>query len=230
MASIIKEKKEIWSDKIEFLRESKKFFSKMKYRGINLWPVMAPAIYESYVAPVKNKKESAKDFFRYFFLQERIKFPEVGGSGILASFAMNRKDHHEFFLKSIEKLKENVLLIDMYGTKNKDKKDRFSLRFPNVILFLKLLINFNKNSLKKVLDTKYWSILAHTTYICSQIKRFERKMNEYNLKAYVSFCSQASEEETIITLISKKNNVPTFTLQHGFIIDYPYFGTPVLLS
>ena len=40
---------------------------------------------------------------------------------------------------------------------------------------------------------------------------------KYLPKAYISFCSSAFPEEGIMTLICKKNKIPTFTMQHGFL-------------
>jgi hypothetical protein len=222
--------KDFWSEKIPFIKNLKDFFSQIEHKGINLWPIMADETYTFYRNQDVKFFERFARKIKYLFFREN--YLVVGSpGGILASYFMPRKDHHDFFLKAIEKFHENeLLLLDCYENKMKNPLLRGSFNFPNLVLLFKIWRKFKKAKLKDTLG-KYYSLFLTRTYSrFRKIEQFYEIYNKYTPCAHIAFCSQAFGEDSIITLIHKKEGKPTFNLQHGFTIEYPDFNPISVLN
>jgi len=213
----------LWNEKIPFIKEAKEFYSKINYKGINLWPIMAGEVYMFQSFPIKNKSE--KFFFILKFLFTIDKFNIHGRKGnIFVSYPDSREDHHTLLIKSIEKFpKKEITLLDNYNWKKNKSIFKYKFRFPNPILLFKIWKKFKKENIKKVFGKNYLYFLMRTYFRYKQIKILEKIYNKFNPKAHIAFCSQAFAEDTILTLLAKKNKKPTFTLEHGFIPNFSYF-------
>ncbi len=222
--------KDLWSEKIPFIKTLKEFFSKMEHRGIGLWPIMADETYTFYKNQNVGFFERFAKKIKYLFFKEHYPVKGIPG-GILASYFMPRKDHHEFFLKAIEKFPEDkILLLDCYENKLKNLFLRGHFSFPNLPLLFGIWKKFREANLKATLG-KYYSLFLTRTYSrFRKIEQFYEIYNEYAPKAYIAFCSQAFGEDSIMTLIHKKERRPTFNLQHGFTIEYPDFNPISILN
>jgi len=220
-----------WHEKIPFLKKSKEFFNKIIYKDINLWIVMAGEIYIYYENSEKIWWRKIAMIFKSLFTLD--KFEIIGNSGnIFVSYIMARDDHHLLVEKSIEDFPKNqVTILDACEYKKKKSFFKYLYRFPDIFLIYKIWKKFKNSDMKVVLGRdKYYFFLARTYFRCKQIDQFEKIYSQYKPKAYLAFCSSAFAEETILTLICKKNNVPTFTLQHGFIVEYNVFSPSSILS
>ncbi len=221
----------LWNERIPYIKTMKDFYLNMNYHGLNLWPIMANDVYTYYRNQEhRTKKERFSFIIKSFFIKDN--FPILGKEkGILASYFWNRKDHLELFNKSIEAFsKKELILIDCFEYKNKKSILKYSLNFPNIFLIIKLMRLFKKNKLKKILNKNYHFFIARTYLRHQEIRQFENILNKFNPRAYIAFCSQASEGDAILTLLAKKRNIPSFTLQHGLIVDYPNFQPMELLK
>lgn len=221
----------LWSEKIPYIKKLKEFYSHLEHKGINLWPIMANEVYTYY----KNQEQRTEKEIKLFILKSlffKDNFPINGKKGgILVSFFMPRKDHRELVYKTIESIpKEDITLLDCYDYKQKNPFWRSSIRLPNIFLLWKLFRLFKKNNLKKILGKRYYFFIARTYLRYKEINQFGKIFEKYAPKAHLAFCSQASEGDAILTLIAKKNNIPTFTLQHGLIVDYPQFQSVEILK
>ncbi len=216
-------KKLFWQDKIPFLKKSKEFFKKLNHRGINLWPVMAGELYMFQETPIENKFEKFLMMIKFIFTMDKFNI-DYGKNRILVSCPIAREDHHNLVLKSIEKFpKKEIALLDNYYWKKKTSFLKYLFRLPDLVLLLNLWRQFKKYNMKKVFGKHYLFFLTRTYFRCKQIERLERIYNKLNPKAHIAFCSQTFVEDTILTLFAKKNKKPTFTMEHGFVPNYPYF-------
>jgi len=217
-----------WSEKIPYLKKMKGFYSKMSYKGIPLWPIMATEIYTFYKNQEIGKFERILKEIKYLFVEEKYLIQGEKGKTFVTYF-MPRKDHHKLVFKTIEKFpKKEITLLDCYNQKKQNPFLRGSFKFPNLFLLFKIWNKFRKAKVKKTLG-KYYSLFLTRTYSRhKEIKNFYKIYNKYSPKAHISFCSSSFAEETIFTLICKKHKIPTFTLQHGFFTDFEYFTPPVL--
>ncbi|MCH7850067.1 MAG: hypothetical protein IH845_00285 [Nanoarchaeota archaeon] len=219
-----------WDQKILFIKESKKFYSKISYKGISLWPIMAPEVYVYYKSPEKVPWRKIAMILKCLFTKDKFNIKGKKGN-ILASYIMARKDHHNLVKKALEKFpKKDITMLDAYEYKKSNSPFKVSYKIPNIFLLYKIWKKFKKSNMKEVLEDKYFFFIARTYFRYKQIEQFQKIYEEYTPKAYISFCSQAFPEEAILTLICKNNNVPTFTLQHGFIIEYPRFHAASILQ
>jgi len=217
-----RKEKEFWSEKIPYIKKLKGFYSKIEYKGVNLWPVMAGDVYPYYYFSHLDKEEEPSLFKRLLINIKSIFFRDnfpVGGNGkILVSYFMPRKDHYELIEKALSKFPEKDLVwIDAFKYKQKNILLRGKIRFPNVLFLFGIWNKFRKAKLKKILKNYYWFYIFKTYFRCRQIEDLEKIFNKINPKAYISFCSSAFPEEAILTLLCKKQKIPTFTLQHGFL-------------
>lgn len=211
------EKPVYWSEKIPYIKKLKEFYSKINYKEINLWPIMANDVYTYYKnQEQRTKKEIFMETLKNFFLIDNLK---INGKSkkIFATYFMARKDHHEFFLKAISDFKKNeISVLDFYEEKVKNPLLRSRIIFPDIFLFFKIFIKYRGAKLKKILGKHYWLFISKLYHRYKQINQFGRIYMKYSPKAYISFCSSAFPEEAIFTLLCKKNNIPSFNLQHGF--------------
>ena len=220
-----------WFEKIPFIKQSKHFFEKLGYEDINLWPVMAGEVYTYYQPPEKVWWRKIAMIFKCIFTLDRFDISGKRGN-IFASFIMARDDHHLLVEKALEKFpKKDLTILDACEYKKKESPLKFSYHFPDLFLLLRIWNKFRKFNMKKVLgENKYYFFIARTYFRCKQISQFQKIYEKYKPRAYISFCSQAFPEEGIMTLICKKYNVPTFTMQHGFIIKYDIFSPTAVLN
>ena len=211
------ENKILWQNKIPFLKKSKKFFKKLEYKGINLWPVMAGEIYMFQNSPIENKFEKFLMIIKFLFTMDKFNI-NGGKNRILVSCPIAREDHHNLIIKSTEKFPpEQITFLDNYYWKKKKSITKYVFRLPDIILLFNLWRKFKKNDMKKVFNKHYLFFLTRTYFRYKQIESLERIYDKFKPKAHIAFCSQAFAEDTILTLIAKKNKKPTFTMEHGFI-------------
>lgn len=210
-------KNELWSDKIPYIKTMKEFYSKLEYKGLNLWPIMANDIYTYYQnQEQRTKKEKTLETFKNFLLLDRIKTSGEKNK-ILATYFMARKDHHLFFLNALKQFNEEELnILDFYEKKIKSPLKRSKISFPKFFLLLKIIHKFKKEKLKEILGDNYWLFVSKTYLRHKQINQFEKIYKKYNPRGYIAFCSAAFPEEAILTLFCNKDDIPTFSLQHGF--------------
>lgn len=209
-------KKDLWSEKIPFLKNLKEFFSGIEYKGINLWPLMASECYKYYVDPAEKGMKRYLMYFKFLFTKDRFRV-KGDRNKILCSYLMPREDHHELFLKAISGFSpEEIAVIDEYNYKKSTSPLKFRFRLPDIILLNYLHNKFKKAGLKKTLGDKIGHIFLRTYFRCKQIEQIQKIYNKYKPRGYVAFCSSSFPEEAMFTLMCKKDKVPTFTLQHGF--------------
>ncbi|MEM3091177.1 MAG: hypothetical protein QXU39_00775 [Candidatus Pacearchaeota archaeon] len=213
-----------WSEKIPYIKELKDFYSGIEHKGINLWPVMAGDVYTYYYFSHIDKIEEPKKIKRFFIGLKSLFFGdkfEIKGNGkILVSYFMHRKDHYDLIKSAVSYFPEGDLIwIDSFKYKQKNILFRWSIIFPNIFLLLRIWFIFRKKKLKKILKNYYWFYILKTYSIYNQIDNLEKIIYDIKPRAYISFCSSAFDKEAILTLLCKKNSVPTFTLQHGFFSD-----------
>ncbi|MEK6927749.1 MAG: hypothetical protein AABX11_04920 [Nanoarchaeota archaeon] len=226
----------LWSDKIGYLRRMKEFYSKIEYNGINLWPVMATEIYPYYYFSHTDKIEEPSKFKRNLmkikalFFKENF-YPSGKKNKLLVSYFMARKDHYELVKKSVEAFpKGDLCWIDAYTAKEKNLFLRNSFRFPKISLLLYLWKKFEKSGLKEMLGEYYFFFIARTYYRCMQIEEFEKIIERYAPRGYLSFSSSSMGEETILASICNKKDIPTFTLQHGFLSNNNKNFSPFIIQ
>ena len=144
----------LWSDKIPYLKISKNFFKKINYKGINLWPIMAPEIYTYYKAPEKVWWMRPLMGLKNLFTLD--KFPIEGGEkNIFASYIMARDDHRILVKNALSKFsKDELTILDACEYKKKKSPLKFSYRFPNLILLFKIWRKFKKANMKDILKNK----------------------------------------------------------------------------
>ncbi|NPE27142.1 hypothetical protein HNV12_04020 [Methanococcoides sp. SA1] len=219
-----------WHEKIPFLRESKKVFREMEYEGINLWPIMASEVYTYYGAPEKIWWRKIAMMGKFLFTLDKYNITGEKNA-IFSSFIMARDDHRDLVKKSLAKFsKKYLIVLDACEYKKSLSILKFSYHFPNIPLLLKIWGKFHDADMKKVWGRyKYYHFIARTYFRCKQIDQFLEIYDNYKPRAYIAFCSQAFPEEGIMTLICKKNGVPTFTLQHGIVTEYNDFSPNYVL-
>ena len=223
-------KQKLWSDKIPYISRSKAFFSGMNYRDINLWPIMASEVYTHYVNENVFGAERGFMFLKFLFTMDKFKIEGEKGR-IFSSFVMPRDDHHTLVKKSFEKFsKDELTILDACEYKKSRSLLKFSYHFPDIPLFLKIWKRFRKYKMHEVFGEKYLFFIARTYFRYKQIDLMYDIYEKYKPRAYVAFCSQAFAEDGIMTLICKKNKIPTFTLQHGLIVEYPKFNAASVLN
>lgn len=208
------DKKNLWKEKIPYIKELEEFFSKISYKGINLWPIMANEVYTYYKNQDRGFFERALLITRYIFFKDNLKV-ERSNKKILASYFMRREDHHELTQKALDSFsKKELFFLDGYESKKKPFSS-YSFYFPNIFLLFKIWRKFRKAKLERVLGRYYYLLLARTYQRHKQIGYFLEIVNKLSPQAYIAFCSAAFGEEAILTLLCKKRNIPTFTLQHS---------------
>jgi len=107
---ILKEK-DLWSEKIPFIKKLKDFYSKIEYKRINLWPIMANECYTYYKSQEdRGFKEILGLIIRFIFFKEDLKVEKAKGK-ILVSYFMNREDHHELVKKAISAFSEKEIFF-----------------------------------------------------------------------------------------------------------------------
>jgi hypothetical protein len=223
-------KKLFWKDKIPFLKKSKQFFEKLDYRGINLWPVMAGEVYTFQSSPINNKLEKFLMIVKFLFTMDKFNI-EGERNRILVSYPISREDHHNLLIKSIEKFPKNeITLLDNYYWKKEGSFFKYIFRFPDLKLLFKLWKKFKKNDMKRVFGKNYLYFLTRTYFRHKQIEALERIYVKFNPRAYIAFCSPAFAEDTILTLIAKKDKKPTFTLEHGFAPNFSNFSPVFIIN
>jgi len=178
---------------------------------------MANDVYTYYQSQEnRTKKEKILEAFKNFLLLDRINSNWEPGK-VLASYFMARKDHHLFFLDSLKSFNQEELnILDFYEKKIKNPLKRSKISFPNLKLFFNILKKFKQRKLKETLKDNYWLFVSKTYLRHKQIKQFKKIYKSYAPRGYISFCSSAFPEEAILTLLCNKDNIPTFSLQHGF--------------
>ncbi len=216
-------KAEFWSEKIPFIKKLKDFYSKIEYRGVNLWAVMAGDVYTYYYfshidkEEEPNTKERILINLKSLFFKDRFPLKNPEGK-ILISYFMPRKDHHELVKKAVSKFPEkDIIWIDAFEYKQKNILLRGKIFFPDIFTLFNIWKKFRKTGLKNILKNYYWFYILKTYFRYNQIKEFKKIMGKIKPRIYISFCSSAFAEESILTLLCKKNKIPTFTLQHGFL-------------
>ena len=215
-----KSKVTFWNEKVPFIKEMKKFYSKINYKEINLWPVMAPEVYIYYQNPEESRKMKILAFLKYLFTKDRFKV-KGDKNKIFASYVMAREDHRKLIKNALKKFnKEDLVWLDAYEYKIKKPLMKFSYYFPDLFLFFKIFLRFRKNKFQNLNGWKKMHFIFRTYFRFQQIKQFHKIYKKFSPKAYIAFCAQAFPEETIFTLICKKNKIPTFTMQHGFILEH----------
>ena len=220
----------LWNEKIPFIKKMKEFYSKMNYKEINLWPIMANDLYTYYSNKSIGKRERFLIVLKCLFRKDIFKV-KGGKNKIFVTYFMPRKDHHVLVQKSIEKFqKREITLMDAYEYKKRDPLKKGTLRAPDFFLFFRLWNEFRKSNLKEILGKYYFIILGRTYLRHKEINQFYKIYKKYLPKAHLAFCSQAFAEEAIFASICKKEKIPTFTLQHGLIVEYPYFHAASLLN
>ncbi len=223
--------KEFWSEKIPFIKKLKEFFSKIEYQGINLWPVMANDVYTYYKNQEdRTEKEIFLETLKDFILIDKYRL--LGEKGrILATYFMGRRDHHEFFLKSLSSFnKGDLTVLDFYNDKIKTPLKRSKLTFPNLVLLLRLLRKFKEAKLKSLLGRYYFLFIAKTYLRYNQIRQFHKIYKKYLPQGYIGFCPASFPEEAILTQIAKSHQVQSFSLQHGFYDIHKKFSPVVVQS
>ncbi|GIU68455.1 MAG: hypothetical protein KatS3mg093_342 [Candidatus Parcubacteria bacterium] len=226
---------DLWSEKILYLKKSKEFFSKLSYKGINLWPIMAGDIYTYYYFSHIDIEEEPSFFKRFLINIKSLffedKFPVKGNGRILVSYFMPRKDHHELVKRAVSKFpKKDLVWIDAFGYKQKNILFRGKIKFPNILLLLSIYNKFRKKKLKKIFRNYYWFYILKTYFRLKQINQFYDIVDKIKPKGYIAFCSSAFPEEAILTLICKNKKIPTFTLQHGFFYKPKSFVSSIIQS
>ena len=223
--------KEFWYNKISYLRKMKAFFSSMEYKGINLWPIMANEVYTYYKNQDRKLFERIINIIRCLFFKENLYFSGKKGR-ILATYFMPRKDHRDLVKGALSKFnKDELFLLDFYYYKKSMRFSGYKFTLPNIFLLLRIWHKFNKNKgLKKLLRKYYYLFIAKTYLRQKQIDNFYDYYKIVQPKVYIAFCSSAFPEETILTLLCKKHNVPTFTLQHGFLDNRTSEFTPFIVQ
>jgi len=226
---ILKEK-DLWSEKIPFIKKLKDFYSKIEYKRINLWPIMANECYTYYKSQEdRGFKEILGLIIRFIFFKEDLKVEKAKGK-ILVSYFMNREDHHELVKKAISAFSEKeIFFMDAYEYKRNPLK-MYKPKIPNFYLLFSIWLKFKRSDLKKTLGRYYWLFLARTYQRFCQIVYFKKIIDRLEPKAYVAFCSPAFGEEAIMTLICKEKGILTFSMQHGFYREGHTFGPEALLA
>lgn len=225
----MKKEKELWVNKIPYLKISKEFFSGMEYYSINLWPIMANEIYTYYKNQDRKFSERLKLIVRFIFFIDNFKIEKNKGK-ILASYFMPRDDHHNLVKKALSSFsKKELFFLDAYEHKKKPLKN-YKFYFPNLWLLLIIWKKFRKVNLKKLFGRYYYLFIARTYQRYKQISYFKKVIDKLEPTGYVAFCSSAFGEESIITLLCKKRGIPTFSLQHGLIVNYHKYSPQEILN
>ena len=225
----MKKEKELWVNKIPYLKKSKEFFSGMEYYSINLWPIMANEIYTYYKNQDREFSERLKLIVRFILFIDDFKIEESKGK-ILASYFMPRDDHHDLVKKALSGFsKKELFFLDAYEHKKKPIKN-YKFYFPNLWLLFNIWNKFRKVNLKRLFGRYYYLFIARTYQRYKQVSYFKKVIDKLEPTGYVAFCSSSFGEESILTLLCQRKKIPTFTLQHGLIIEYPYYAPQALLN
>lgn len=211
---------QLWSEKIPYIKKMREFYSGWNYKELDLWPIMSSEIYDGYINKKMGNIWGKLMLFKFLFTLDKFK---VKGERekIFVSYLMGRKDHRELVKKAIEAFPKNSLtILDAYEYKKNILPFKFKFLFPDFILLLKIWKKFKNKSIKDNLKGDWIYFLMRTYFRCKQIEQMYSIYHKYLPRAYISFCSSAFSEEAIFTLICKKNKIPTFTLQHGFLSNY----------
>ncbi|MBT3397446.1 hypothetical protein HOA55_00385 [archaeon] len=178
-------------------------------------------------------ESSFEEFFmiiKFLFSMDKFNIGE-GKDKILVSYPMAREDHHNLVMKSIEKFpKKEIVLLDNYYWKKRKSILKYKFRFPDIALLFKIWRKFKKEGAKKVFGKHFLYFLTRTYFRCKQIESLEEIYSRLKPRAHIAFCSQTFAEDTILALLSQKDGKPTFTLQHGLIVEYPYFTSQSILQ
>ena len=220
----------MWLNKIPFLRQSKKFYDDFSYKNVPLWPIMAGEFYKFYNDPITSRKEKAMFMFKFLFTMDKFNIKGQAGR-ILVSYPMARDDHYELVKKAIQGFPKNeIIFLDNYTYKKKSSKLKFKFRLPNIFLLFKIMNRFRKSNMRKILGKNYWYFLIRTYFRCKQIDELRKIYDKYKPRAHIGFCAQAFPEDAMLTYFAKQEGKPTFTLQHGFLLDADYFMSIAVLQ
>lgn len=221
------DERKLWSYKIDYIKKLKEFFSEIEYQGINLWPVMAPEVYTYYYFANYDKIEEPTPLKRFLMSMKYLFFSGIAPvqnakNKLFVSYPLNRKDHYELISRSVSGFngKDVTIYAPNYERKSKFIEELYKIRFPNVVLLCKLFKKFNKTELSFIPRSYRLLYFAKTYLECKQVDRFAKSLSSNRPKAHIAFCSSGFSEEAVITSICKKDKIPTFTLQHGFIPDH----------
>lgn len=224
-----KKKNIFWNEKLPFLKNSKKFFEGIDYHGINLWPIMAGEIYMFQNAPIKNRFEKFLKEVKFLFSMDKFHLQGKKG-GILVSYPIQREDHHYLVLKAIEKFpKKDIILLDNFEWKKKKSFLKYKFRLPDLKLLFNIWNKFKKEDMKKVFGDDYLYFLTRAYFRHKQIEVLKKIYENYSPRAHIAFCSQSFAEDSILTLLAKKDGKPTFTLEHGFLPDSSVYVSALVM-
>ncbi len=139
-----KKKPILWNEKIPFIKEMKEFYSKMEYKGLNLWPIISSEIYTYYEAPEEKRMMKIFAILKYLFTKDN--FDVVGRKNkIFVSYVMAREEHWQLMKKALEKFpKKELKWVDAYESKKKKNMPKIKIIFSDLILLFKLWKTFKK--------------------------------------------------------------------------------------
>jgi len=221
----------LYNEKIPELKKLKKFFSEEEYGGINLWPSMAPSCYFY----MQNNTMGSKIFnilriIKFLFFVERFPIKGNGEKKIIASFCIDRKNHHELWESCLSSFKENeVILVDAYKPK-KNKfftiAKRFSFRFPNLLRIYSINKRLGNSGLNEVIKNKldYTYFVTQTYFQQRKIDYLSKLVKKYLPVACVSYSPYRNNDETILNQICKMDHIPTFAMQNYSLSEFKKFN------
>ncbi|MBU3923543.1 MAG: hypothetical protein KJ592_01360 [Nanoarchaeota archaeon] len=205
-------------EKIPFLKKSREFFSSLDYEGINLWPLMAPEAYIYYENSEKDNFMKILSKLKYLFTQDIFKVPKTKKGKILATYFMPRTDHRELMIKMLKDFPKNeVLFLDYFDYKVNKSFLKYKFVFPDLLLLFQLWKKFGVFRRMGLGKEKVRHLFFRTYSRIKQIGEIKKIFDKTRPKAYISFCSPSFAEEAILDFFCKKEGVPTFTMQHGFL-------------
>jgi len=215
---------------IKFIKDFKLFYESINYKNVNLWPVMAPEVYTYYQNPETEFKMKILSMLKYLFTKDKFDVDFSQKNKIFATFLMPRKDHNELMHKMLQNFsKKELYFLDRFEYKMKNWITRFKITLPDVKLLFKIWKDFSKINVSELNKTKYIHFLLRTYHRYKQIEQLCEIYHKLKPKAYIGFCTQGFSEEAILTQLANNDKIPTFTLQHGFIIEYPQFSPNYIL-
>ncbi|WP_350608189.1 hypothetical protein [Pseudoalteromonas sp. MER144-MNA-CIBAN-0113] len=147
----------------------------------------------------------------YFFAVRKIKIP-TQKKALFSIGDYNRKDYYELLKHVMTSYQNESDLVDLSNSKRSlifSLSNIFSAF--KIVFFRKLELNF----LSKI------TLAASIAHNLNNID-FLEKQTPTNIKLFCAFCSNLNEE-AVLNYFFKKNNIPTYSLQHGlwFIYDIP---------
>jgi hypothetical protein len=214
-------------EKIPFLENIYNAVSKVEYRGVNLWyPLMSP-IYHFYEEQTEIENYAPKPswvrIFSFLFLHEKITVENKQGQ-IMVSFFINYKDKHlKLFKEYLKGFNEKELVIV--------KRAGFAFSLPNISKYIKLLKFLKKNGMKECFSSqKQFYYFSGFVYLyMKQVDLLKKVLIGVSPKGYISFNNSVDRNESILTQLMKKNNVPTFNIQHGIVEDWSRFSKDCII-